>query len=244
MTCGKRIDTYIAALDDERLYQELMQSIPDAHTTCARSKTTEIQQLEADPYSLLVELFYQKTSQTTQDVPRQVSNYAQDHVSDCQALDCQTPDHEASGHDSYQSFSRPEQDKELAVHPLALLGLSDEEVLNHLRTYMKRCTPDEIARACQAETPIFSGLICYYFHQYNLYMAAVLILFMLVYDPDAHEYMQQHITFLRDQKRQDGRVGYINPLKDYTELDTEFFYKLNGYSLCALERYVMRQRQV
>lgn len=48
--------------------------------------------------------------------------------------------------------------------------------------------------------------------------------------------IKQHIQFIMNQKRNDGKIGYINPLIQNGELDIEKFYKINLLSYLAVKK--------
>lgn len=116
--------------------------------------------------------------------------------------------------------------------------IGSDRILDILSMRIENCDEKSNRKFALKNKNIIMGLIIVYAKEYDLYLMALLLLFLLKFLKEKEDILNHHIEFLRAQKRRDGRVGFLNPLLDTNSLDKESFYQINTYSLEVVNNYI------
>lgn len=121
-------------------------------------------------------------------------------------------------------------DKNLKDENYQLLDImNSESLINEIKKRVYNYTIESNKEFCISNKYILSGYITYYLQKYNLFMATVILVFLLYYGDFYNDFLiSQHCNFILSQKRLDGRVGYINPLLKLNNFNEEEFYNVNN----------------
>lgn len=120
-------------------------------------------------------------------------------------------------------------------HSLYNLGLdilnNDENYLFSLiKARIYTCDERSNREFCEQNRIYLSGYITYCLQKYNLFLASTILAFLAKFGCKDDFILTQHVDFILNQKTENGRIGYLNPLKSQPNIDLDLFYAVNLYS--------------
>lgn len=107
------------------------------------------------------------------------------------------------------------------------LSLNDAELINIIEQRLNSGNYEENKSFFQNNSLFLSGYITYSLHNYNLYIASLILILFDVFDIKDSFIIKQHVDFILRQKRKDGKIGFLNPLIKLDDFDYDYFFNIN-----------------
>lgn len=105
--------------------------------------------------------------------------------------------------------------------------LNDDELINIIEHRLSNGNYAENKSFFHNNRLFLSGYITYSLHNYNLYIASLILILFDVFDIKDSFIIKQHVDFILRQRRKDGKIGFLNPLIKLDDFDYDYFFSIN-----------------